>query len=158
MDFSTLPITHQHTIPEEYIDVMGHMNVTWYTHMFDEAVYELWGLFGIGMEYHKNSNMGSFALEMHIRYLAEARLGDSITIRSRALGYSPKTFHFMHFMIRDHDGILAATAELVGVHIDIQTRRSAPFPEESLLKLDDLVKEHQKLDWDAPVCGVMGVR
>ncbi len=158
MDLSSLPITYQNTIPEEYIDVMGHMNVMWYTHMFDEAVYEFWDFFGIGLEYHKNSNMGSFALEQHVRYLAEVRLGDSITIRSRALGYSDKTFHFIHFMIRDKDNILAATGEFVGVHIDMSARQSMPFPEESLQQLETLVSEHQKLDWEAPVCGVMGVR
>ena len=158
MDYSTLPITYQNTIPEEHIDVMGHMNVMWYTHMFDEAVYELWRLVGVGLEYNKNSSTGSFALEQHIRYLVEVRLGDSITIRSRALGFSAKTFHFIKFMTRDKDNVLAATGEFVGVHIDMDTRRSMPFPQESLLQLEALVSEHQKLDWEAPVCGVMGVR
>ena len=32
-----LPITLQTVIPEDYIDVMGHMNVMWYTHLFGKA-------------------------------------------------------------------------------------------------------------------------
>ncbi len=158
MDFSSLPITHQDTISEDYIDFLGHMNVMWYTHLFDEAVYEFWGMFGCGRDYHNSSSMGSFALEQHIRYLAEVRLGDSVTIRSRALGRSAKTFHFMHFMVRDKDDVLAATGEFVGVHIDLSTRRSKPFPKDALRKLDALLEAHRKLDWEAPVCGVMGVR
>jgi acyl-CoA thioester hydrolase len=40
----------------------------------------------------------------------------------------------------------------------MNTRRSSPFPDEALKKLDVLLKTHQQLDWDAPVCGVMGIR
>jgi acyl-CoA thioester hydrolase len=158
MDYSQLPITNQATIPEEYIDVMGHVNIMWYTHLFDEAVYELWGLFGCGKEYYRSSGYGGFALEQHTLYLSEVRVGDSVTVRSRALGRSDKTFHFMHFLIRDVDNVLAATGEFVGVHIDRSTRRSAPFPDEALEKLDVLLAAHQQLDWDAPVCGVMGIK
>lgn len=158
MDYTKLPITYQTTIPEEYIDVMGHMNVMWYTHLFDEAVYELWGLFGCGLDYHQRSGMGSFALEQHVRYLSEVRLGDRVTVRSRALGRSEKTFHFMHFIIKDGNGELAATGEFVGLHVDMRTRRSAPFPKEALEKLDVLLKAHQNLDWEAPLCGVMGIK
>jgi acyl-CoA thioester hydrolase len=61
-------------------------------------------------------------------------------------------------MTRDKDNVLAASGEFVGMHIDMKTRKSVPFPEESLQKLKILVKEHEKLDWQAPVCGVMGVR
>jgi acyl-CoA thioester hydrolase len=158
MDYAKLPITHKATIPEKYIDVMGHVNVMWYTHLFDEAVYELWGLFGCGKEYYRSSGYGGFALEQHIRYLLELHVGDNVTVRSRALGRSDKTFHFMHFLIRDNDGALAATGEFVGVHINMSTRRSTPFPDEALEKLDVLLEAHQKLEWDAPVCGVMGTK
>jgi acyl-CoA thioester hydrolase len=158
MDYTKLPITYQATIPEAYIDMMGHVNVMWYTHLFDEAVYTLWGLFGCGMAYYRSSGNGSFALEQHVRYLAELRVGDVVTVRSRALGRSDKTFHFIHFLLKDDERVLAATGEFVGVHIDMKTRRSSPFPDEVLKKLDALLETHQQLDWDAPVCGVMGIK
>ncbi len=34
IDFSSLPVTHEATIPENYIDAMGHMNVAWYVRLF----------------------------------------------------------------------------------------------------------------------------
>ena len=37
-DVRQLPVTHRQTIPEEYLDVMGHMNVMWYTHLFGEGM------------------------------------------------------------------------------------------------------------------------
>ncbi|MEJ7639637.1 MAG: hypothetical protein WKF75_17105 [Singulisphaera sp.] len=38
MDLNSLPITYRASIPESYLDEMGHMNVTWYTHLFSQAM------------------------------------------------------------------------------------------------------------------------
>ncbi len=156
-DLTTLPITCQKTIPEEYIDIMGHMNVTWYIYLFDQATRTFFRSFGFGEPYVERTGMGSFALEQHIRYLGEVRLGDQVTLRTRALGRSEKTLHFIHFMLRDRDGSLAATSELVGAHADLTLRRIAPFPLEVVQALDRVLAEHARLPWQAPVCGVMGV-
>ena len=158
MKISSLPITYRKTIPPDYIDEMGHTNVMWYTHLFDEATYTFFEMFGIGRGYEIETNNGAFALEQHIRYLAEVREGQSVTVHTRALGASPKVVHFMHFMVRDHNNVLAATSELVGVHIDLEARKSSPFPEDIYENLKDILQEHEKLDWDAPVCGVMGIK
>jgi acyl-CoA thioester hydrolase len=41
-----------------------------------------------------------------------------------------KSIRFVHEMINDETGELAASTELVGVHIDTAARRSTPFPAE----------------------------
>jgi acyl-CoA thioester hydrolase len=156
MDLSTLPITHQATVPADYLDEMGHMNVMWYTHLFDLATWHLFASFGMDLGYFEGQNAGAFALEQHTRYLAEVRLEQSITICSRILGRSTKRIHFMHFMCLDGLDALAATTELVGIHIDRLTRRSSPLPEAVAARLDRLLVKHQELAWDAPICGVMG--
>ena len=158
MDLSSLAITYQKIIPKEYIDVMGHMNVMYYTHLFDEATDAFFNNFGLSEHYCRQNNNGYFALEAHVRYLAEARLGQGVSIHTRLLGYSKKTVHFMHFMRRDHDDQLAATVEYVGIHTDLQTRRSAPFLPEIVAQLEPIWQAHSQLDWEAPVCGVMSAR
>ena len=158
MNLSDLPITHQKVIPEEYIDIMGHVNVMYYTHLFDAATYALFDLFGFGEDYLHETNNGSFAVENHTRYLAEVRVGQAITIHSRLLGFGQSSVHFMNFMLRDHDGVLAATTEIIGLHIDMQSRKTAPFPPEIVDKLKVMLENHNQLDWDAPVCGVMAAR
>ena len=65
MNLSSLPVTHRAVIPETYLDLMGHMNVMWYTHLFSEAV---WGLFqrvGLTLEHFTANRTGSFALAQH---------------------------------------------------------------------------------------------
>lgn len=154
-DLEGLPITLRREIPESYRDEMGHMNVMWYTHLFSEAFEKFADQFGFGEAYFRANMMGSFALETHVRYLAEVRIGMHVTVRSRVLGRSAKRIHFMHFMTIDETGALAATQEHVGAHIDMRVRRMAPLPSEITARFDKLLAEQNALGWPAPTCGVM---
>jgi len=158
LDLSSLPVTNRKIIPADFIDIMGHMNVMWYIHIFDHGTRNLFNRFGFGEEYIQRTGMGSFALESHIRYLAEVKLGEAVTVRSRVLDRSAKTIHFLHFMTRDDDESLAATIEVLGAHADLTRRKVTPFPPEVLVQLDALLNVHRQLPWQAPVCGFIGVR
>lgn len=155
MDLSSLPVTHQAAVLAEYLDEMGHMNVMWYTHHFDRATWNFFASFGMDLAYFEQARAGSFALEQHTRYLVEVRHGQFIRLQTRALGRSEKRFHFMHFMSIEDTGTLAATTELVGIHINQDLRRSSPLPPHIAASFDRLLAKHSNLAWEAPVCGVM---
>lgn len=155
MELERLPITWTAVIPESYLDEMGHMNVMWYTHLFSNATGGLFDLAGMTLEYFTANQAGSFALEAHVRYLAEVRAGGYVTVRSRALGRSAKRLHFMHFLINDDGQRLSATGEFVSTHVDMRVRRSSPMPPQIVETYDRLLGEHARLRWDVPVCGVM---
>lgn len=153
--WNQLPKYHETVIPPEYIDGMGHMNVMWYTNLVSIG---LWGFFqkvGLTRDYFVQNRCGSFALEQNIRYMAEVREGERVSVRLRALGRSAKKLHFMCFLIKDDTETLSATAELVTAHIDMKVRRTAPFPDHIAQAYDEFLREHEKLDWQAPVNGVM---
>ncbi len=155
MNLSDLAITHQAAVLQEHLDEMGHMNVMWYTHFFDRATWGFFARLGMDLAYFEGECAGAFALEQHTRYLAELRLADSVTLRSRILARNAKRVHFMHFMVQDETGNLAATTELIGMHIDRDTRRSAPFPDHIASRIDQVLAQHSRLSWEAPICGVM---
>lgn len=157
-DSKSLFVSYKAEILTEYIDIMGHLNVRYYTEIFDKATRSFFSSFGLSVDYVRETKMGSFALEQHIRYLAELHQGQRVTVYSRALGRSTKTFHFMHFMVRDQDNVLAATSEMVSAHANLSERRAAPYPPNLAEGIDQYLAEHNKLNWDAPVCGVMGIR
>ncbi len=157
MDFKQLPIMHRATIPESYLDEMGHMNVMWYTYLFGQATDGLFNQIGLTEQYFTSNQAGSFALEQRFRYLAEVRVGQSVAIRSRVLGHSTKLLHAMHIMTKDDDEVIAATGEFIGAHIDMRVRRTAPFPAHILQSLDQLQTEHGKIDADARIRWTMTI-
>ncbi|GMQ79488.1 MAG: hypothetical protein BMS9Abin02_2085 [Anaerolineae bacterium] len=155
VELGDLPIMHQASIDAGYLDEMGHMNVMWYTHLFDRATWRFFASLGMDLNYYEKSSAGAFALEQHTRYLAELLQGQSVLIRTRALGRTIKRIHFMHFMVLRDTDQLAATTELIGIHIDFRTRTSSPFPEQIAKALDVTIAEHNQLSWDPPICGSM---
>ena len=146
---------YQETIPASYLDKMGHMNVRYYVGIFDEATWRFFTRLGMDPVYFRSTNNGMFALEQHIRYLAEVCQGETVIVHARLLGRSTKRIHFMHFMINATTGKLAATLEVVGSHVDTSQRRSSPIPEPVTAQIDAILIEHGRLDWAAPICGVM---
>jgi acyl-CoA thioesterase FadM len=155
LDIEGLAVTHRQEIPQDYRDEFGHMNVMWYTHLFSVAFGKFGEQFGYTEEYFRSREAGSFALETHVRYLAEVQIGRHVTVRSRAIGRTAKRLHFMHFMTIDETGAMAATQEHVAAHIDMRVRRMAPLAGELAERFDRLVEAHNRLGWEPPVCGIM---
>src|SRR5262245_60199401 len=153
MSWKTLPLTHRASIPESYLDSMGHMNVMWYTHLFGHATGGLFKLIGMDRAYFEAHRAGAFALKQMFCYLAEVRAGEEVTVYSRVLARSAKRLHFLHFMAKGDT--LAATVEVLATHIDMSTRRTSPFAAVVAEPIDRLIAEHAALGWDAPVCGAI---
>ena len=134
---------------------MGHMNVMWYTHLFGEGMGGMFQLVGLNWEQLEQHQGGTFALESHIRYLSEVRVGQAVEIHSRLLGRSEKRFHVMHFMTNQEKQDVSATFEVVSAYIDMRSRRMAALPKEVTEQLDTLIGQHGELEWETPTCGVM---
>ena len=150
-----LPLFHRETISTDYLDIMGHMNVRWYVALYDTAAWKFFESFGMNETYYREEQAGGFALKQFIQYLAEVRVGETVTIRGRALGRSAKRVHFMLFMVNETTGVLASTFEVLGSHADMRIRRTSPYPPAIAAKLDTAIAEQNALAWDAPVCGVI---
>ena len=156
-DLADLPLYHQQTIPEDYLDDMGHMNVRWYMALFDAASWQFFAAHGIDREYIRTRHLGGFALKHHIQYLAEVQPGEKVAVRTRFLGRSTKRIHLMHFLVNETLNKLAATLESLGTHADMKLRRSAEIPPDIAQKMDATIENHSRLKWQAPVCGVLHV-
>jgi acyl-CoA thioester hydrolase len=156
-DLEALPVGYRTQIKEDFLDAYAHMNVMWYTHLFSCALEDIFQRVGLTNEYFEANQAGTFALEGHVRYFNEVRVGQQVTVRTRLIGRSAKRFHFLHFMTNDDTQVLAATLETIGTHVDLRVRRSTPFPPNVAEAFDRLLAEHAQLPWPAPVCGSMRV-
>jgi len=121
-------ITYRGTVYPWQCDHMGHMNVMWYVGKFDEATWQLMSSLGLTRNRLKQDGAGMAAVDQHIEYKRELVAGDIVTIRSRVLEVRDKTIRFEHEMRNDETGELAARTALVGVLLDLNTRRARPFP------------------------------
>ena len=101
---------------------------------------------------HKRS---VFDLEHHITYLAEIRVGDTVSVYNRVLSNNGKLFQGMFFVVNDTREQLVATIEYRSICIDLEQRRAAAFPAAILGKLNELQARHQALAWSPAVCGLM---
>lgn len=154
---TALPQTIHASIPESYRDEMGHMNIQYYVALFNQAAWGSFALAGITYEMMQATQTGMFALEQHIRYMAEVYIGEEVAIYSRFIARSEKRMHFIHFMVNQTRPTLAATLEGVGAHIDMNTRRTTVWSPDIIGPLDTLLNQHQALSWDAPLCGSLKV-
>jgi len=156
-DLEKLSTYHQETIPSDYLDVMGHMNIRWYMALYDKAMRNFFVSHGLSADFIRENQIGTFALKHVVHYYAEVRVGQNVDIRTRLLGRSDRRFHAMHFVINETTGQLASTLEMLGTFADLQKRRAAPMPPEIAAKFDVKLSADQQLNWEAPVSGVIKV-
>jgi acyl-CoA thioester hydrolase len=153
----TLPVYQRKTIPADYLDIMGHMNIRWYFELFAISGQKFFTSHGLDEDYFRDGNFGIFTLKQFIQYFAEVRVGQAVAVHTRLIGRSDKRFHFMHFMINETTTQLAATFEALITHADLKIRRAAPMPTQLADKFDTTLAEDEKLDWEAPICGAMSL-
>jgi acyl-CoA thioester hydrolase len=153
----TLPLYLRKTIPPEYRDAMGHMNIRWYMALYDDAEWDFFAAFGLDNDYYQTQHSGAFSLQQFVRYLAEVNIGDTVSVRMRMLDRSPKRLHYMNFMINETKNVLASTMECLTTHADLNARRSSPFPSDIAAQIDSFITEHRALTWEAPLCGAIKV-
>lgn len=131
-------------IPPEYMDAMGHMNVQYYSRLFDSATWALFSLGGINAAYILEWQRGMAALEQHIRYFKEIREGTSIQIWSQVQLLGAKMLRLRHQMVEAKEDIVLAELDQKAIHLDLAGRKSRPFSEE-------IIEQFNKLSMECPL-------
>jgi len=136
---------HRATVLPEWIDWNGHMNVGFYVVAFDKATDTLCAQFGCSFEYTRDKIGMTFVLEgaRHLRPGGQG--GRSVRITTQILDHDAKRLHYIHAMYHADEGYLAATNELMLMNIDYATRRSAPWPDFALERIEKLAAAHKSL-------------
>src|SRR5579864_8732788 len=107
----------------EWIDYNGHMNLAYYTVLFDRATDLLFDALGLGLDYRRNTDMGTFVAETHNLYERELLVGARVRVATQILGADAKRLHLGHEMFAIEGGERAATQELMFLHVDLVARR-----------------------------------
>lgn len=143
------------TVLPEWTDYNGHMNVAYFTLIFDHATDEFYPLVGLGKPYRERTGDSTFAVQCHITYGREASVGDKIRVTTQLLGYDEKKLHYFHTMYHAEKGYQMATLEQLAVHVDLSIRKVCPMPEECQDKLANMWDSHKSLPVPSQVGSVM---
>ncbi|MEA2944339.1 MAG: acyl-CoA thioester hydrolase [Bradyrhizobium sp.] len=130
-------------IEPRWIDYNGHLNMAYYNVMFDRAIDELWLRLGIGPSYMKERHSSTFTAECHVRYLREIHLGDPVQVSILLVGADAKRLHTFEELRHASEGWLSATSENMTIHIDMNTRKTAPFPPDIRARIEELADAHR---------------
>ena len=129
----------------EWIDHNGHMNMGYYLVVFDFATDAWMRHIGLGDDHRRTQRVTTFCLEAHITYHREVRAGDPLRFTTRLLGWDAKRVHYFHEMHHAGEGFLAATNELMSLHVSEATRRGAPMAAEVCERLARIQEAHDRL-------------
>lgn len=149
---------HTGTVLPEWIDYNGHMNVAFYMLAFDQATDAFFDFLRMGEEYKKKYNYSTFTLEGHITYDREVLEGDALIFKTYLLNFDEKRMHYFHEMYHAEQGYLAATNEMITMHIDMNVRRSAPFAPEMLARIEEVMAVHRNIPRPEKVGRTIGIR
>ncbi|MCH9673090.1 MAG: thioesterase family protein [Gammaproteobacteria bacterium] len=149
---------HTETVKPEYIDYNEHMNLAFYVLVFDHGTDEFFDYVGLDREYRAREPRTTFALEAHTTYLRELRLGAPAKVTTQLLDFDEKRIHFFHRMYHESEGYLAATQEIISMHIDTDIRRGTPIPASIMENMHDLRERHRQLGKPEQAGHVIGIR
>jgi acyl-CoA thioester hydrolase len=153
-----IPAALTGTVSADFIDANGHMNVVHYLNFAAAGADVVCRDIGIDDAYRANRRMSTFTVEHHLRYFSELREGDKLSVHPRVLDRSDKVVHILTLLLDRTRERLASTTEIVLVHVNIDTRRPVPMPDDIAAGWDRHIAAATTLAWPAPLCGVMGVR
>lgn len=153
----SLPAYRRMTIPTDYLDDNGHLNIRWYVALIDEAVWAMLAAHTMDAEFVQREQQSAVAMKQYLHYLAEIQAGDTVAVRTRLLARTDKRLHKFHFIVNESRGEITTTCEILASWVDLSTRRSAPFPQAVAAALDATLAQHNQLDWQAPLTGLINL-
>jgi len=159
-DYEAAPIrTRSRRVPPEWIDYNGHMNVAYYMMAFDRTLDEiLEERLGVGETFAREQRMGPMALQAQIHYLGELIEGTEFACDFQLLDADPKRIHFFVTMFNLETGEAAATYESLSMNVDLEARRSAPYPDWAQERIERMRMAHTALPRPPLAGNPMGIR
>lgn len=116
--FDTPVICPAMTVQPEWIDYNDHLNVAYYTHIFDQSAEAAVDILNLGESYRRSENKTLVTAESHVTYVRELKLGSVVRASFRLLDADAKSLH-AYLELYHADGWLSATQESIYLHLDL---------------------------------------
>jgi acyl-CoA thioester hydrolase len=111
-----------------HCDHLGHMNVRWYAHVFDDASFHIWARLGMTWEAMTAAGAVTVVARTATDFLHEARAGEFLIAESAFTKIGTKSVTYLQRLRNAERDVVHATQEVVEVFFDLETRGSASIP------------------------------
>lgn len=145
---------YSRSVPADWEDLNGHVNVQYYLRLYEEAGWPLLKAWGLDKQ-TEHPSFSIFDLEQHLSYLAEMHVGDEVSLHNRVVALSQKRFHGLFFVVNDSRDQVACIIEYISSGADLKLRRTTPLIPQLATYLEQAVELSKSLTWPAPLCGIM---
>ena len=145
-------------VEPSWIDFNGHLNMAYYNVLFDRAVDEVYELLGVGEPYVTRRRHSFFTAEVHLRYLRELRADTPVRVTFQLLDFDAKRIHYFEQLFHATEGWVSATSENLALHVNVDQKKTAPFPEDVALRLAQMQRSHTKLPLPEAAGGRISMR
>jgi acyl-CoA thioester hydrolase len=144
-------------IEPEWIDENGHLNMAYYNVLFETAIDEAFELVGLNQNYYRDGDGTIFIGEAHVRYRREVHHDTPVRVTVQLVDYDVKRLHLYLEMRHAKDGWLAATSELMALHINKAERKVGPFPADILDAIAVMQSAHAALPRPEALGSAIGI-
>ena len=115
-------------VESDWLDELDHVNFLTYQKVADEATMEFWLRAHGGRSFEDRRGQEYVLAETHVRFIAEMRLRDPVTIETALVRYDTKRFQLIHRLsVRER---ASCVVEILCLGFDLNRRRVSAFPNE----------------------------
>jgi acyl-CoA thioester hydrolase len=157
--YQTPIILSEKKVIADWIDYNGHMNVAYYTLVFDKALdIFLEKILGIGETYAHESKQGPFVLQAHYHYLNEMTLDERFNVRLLVIDHDQKRMHLcLDIFSKDKKKVIAVSEKIL-INVNLDIRKSESYPLSAYKKLQKLKNTHAEFDFPAVLGKSIGLK
>ena len=146
--YETPIILPEKKVIRDWIDFNGHMNVAFFTLVFDQSLdVFLEDVLGIGETHALENKQGPFVLQAHYHYLNEMTLDERFKVRLLVVDHDEKRMHLCLDIFSINRDKVIAVSEKILVNVNLDIRKTEPYPLWAYNRLDTLKKTHEKYDF-----------
>ena len=143
--YNTPLVLHSKKVLPEWIDYNGHMNVVYYTLVFDNSLdFFLEEILGIGESHAIKKKQGPFVLQAHYHYLNEMNLNEEFNVRLLVVDCDKKRMHLCLDIFSKKQKKVIAVAEKILINVNLNIRKVEHYPSWAFNRLVLLKNTHKK--------------
>ncbi len=121
--------TNRTVIFPAFCDHLGHMNVRYYSHAFDDASFHAWARIGITFEAMHEAGAVTVVAHTATDFIFEVTAGSLIKVESAFVKLGTKSATYRQRLTDAESGELYASQMVVEVFFDLKTRTSVAMPD-----------------------------